>query len=42
MMQPDAVQQRVQLHTDLTALVGEAEVERVLADSQYRPWWLEG
>ena len=42
MMQPDAAQQRAQLRADLTALVGEAEVARVLADAGYRPWWLEG
>jgi hypothetical protein len=42
LMQPDAVQQRAQMCAELTALVGDAEVEAVLADSQYRPWWLEG
>ena len=42
MMQPDAAQQRAQLRADLTALVGGAEVARVLADAGYRPWWLEG
>ena len=42
MMQPDAAQQRAQLRADLAALVGAAEVEQVLADAGYRPWWLEG
>ena len=27
---------------ELTALVGKAAVERVLADPHYRPWWMEG
>ena len=30
------------LRPALVALVGEAEVDQVLADSQYRPSWLEG
>jgi hypothetical protein len=42
MMQPDAAHQRAQLRADLTALVGDAEVQRVLADPHYQPWWLEG
>ena len=41
LMQDDAAHQRAQLRADLAALVGEAEVQRVLADGAYRPWWLE-
>jgi hypothetical protein len=42
MQQEDAARQRDQDRAELTALVGEAEVKQVLADSQYQPWWLEG
>ena len=42
LMQPDAAEQRAQLRADLTALVGKAEVARLLADPHYRPWWVEG
>jgi hypothetical protein len=42
LMQEDAVRQRAQLRAELTALVGEAEVTQVLANHEYRPWWLEG
>jgi hypothetical protein len=39
----EGIQQEVErLRRALVALVGEAEIEKVLADSQYRPWWLEG
>ena len=42
LMQEDARATLERVRHELTTLVGEAEVEQVLADASYRPWWLEG
>jgi hypothetical protein len=40
-MDPDVPRQLEQLRQELAALVGEADVERLVTDPAYRPWWLE-
>ena len=42
LMQADALATVERVRQQLSAVVGQADADRVRADPDYRPWWLEG